>query len=247
MRVTINGEIVDDEDQWLYDYFGLPAFSPAKLRQALEKNPEGEELVVEINSIGGSVFAGFEMYSVLRGAKCRTAAEVQSLAASAASTVMIGCNMARLSPVAQVMIHLPTAVTQGDVYEHQRTERLLDSIKTSILNGYELRCAGKTTRARLDELMESATWLPAQDAIALGLADGLLFGEDDAALAKSVVNAAGGLHSPAKLLERYEAAVRGGAAPAEGHPVDMIQARPIDTGDRWRMSAKLKIEQVRFL
>lgn len=247
MRVTVNGEIVADEDQWLYDFFGLPAFSPAKLRQAMEENPEGEELVLEINSVGGSVLAGFEMYSVLRSAKCPTAAEVQSLAASAASTVMIGCDAVRLSPVAQVMLHLPTTVTRGDVYDHQRSERLLDSIKTAILNGYVLRCAGKTTRARLEELMEAETWLPAQDAVALGLADGMICDADGAALAKNAVNAAGGLHNPAELMARYEAAVRGGAVPAAGHPVDMARTPTADAGNRWRMSARLRIEQTRFL
>ena len=56
MRVTLNGEVVSDDYQWLYDYFEIAAFSPGVIRQALRDNPEGEELVLEINSIGGSVF-----------------------------------------------------------------------------------------------------------------------------------------------------------------------------------------------
>ena len=91
MRVTLNGEVISDDYQWLYDYFEIAAFSPGVIRQALRDNPEGEELVLEINSVGGSVFAGFEIYTLLRGAECHTVAEVQSLAASAASTVMAGC------------------------------------------------------------------------------------------------------------------------------------------------------------
>ena len=97
-RVTLNGRVVADEDQWIYDWFGIDAFSPAVIRKAVEDNPAGEDLTLEINSGGGSVFAGFEMYSILKGAKCQTIAEVQSLAASAASTAMVGCSKVMLSP-----------------------------------------------------------------------------------------------------------------------------------------------------
>ena len=70
MRVRLNGTVIPSGSQWLYDYFGIDAFSPALVRQAVENNPEGEDLELEINSPGGSVFAGFEIYSILREACC---------------------------------------------------------------------------------------------------------------------------------------------------------------------------------
>lgn len=175
MNVTLNGYVVADADQWIYDWFGIDAFSPSVLRQAVRDNPDGDDLILEINSGGGSVFAGFEMYSILRGAKCHTVAQVQSLAASAASTIMIGCSKVMLSPVAQVMIHLPSSYVEGNQEDMERERRTLESITQSILNGYELRCRGKTTRAHLAELMHAESWLPAQEAVELGLADGILF------------------------------------------------------------------------
>ena len=51
-KVTLNGYVVASEDLWVYDFFGISAFSPATVRQALADNPEGEELEVEINSGG---------------------------------------------------------------------------------------------------------------------------------------------------------------------------------------------------
>lgn len=82
MRTQLNGYVVDDEFLWMYDWFEIPAFSPQRVQDALENAPEGEEMIFEINSNGGSVFAGFEIYSVLRNAKQRTVAEIQSIAAS---------------------------------------------------------------------------------------------------------------------------------------------------------------------
>lgn len=234
MRIQLNGEVIPSKDQWLYDWFGIPAFSPAVVRQAIGATPAGEDLELEINSVGGSVFAGFEIYCVLREAKCNTVAMVQSLAASAASTVMVGCQQVVLSPVAQVMIHLPATTTHGNQRDHRESLQMLESITQSILNGYQLRCGEKASRERLEELMNSETWLPAQDAVALGLADTIMVdGEevDMAALPLSVVNAAGGgiralasntVHNDtATLLAQYQQLVAAGVRPAaDGHPVE---------------------------
>lgn len=234
MRIQLNGEVIPSEFQWLYDWFGIPAFSPAVIRQALEINPPGEDLELEINSVGGSVFAGFEIYSILLDAKCNTVAIVQSLAASAASTIMVGCKRVLLSPVAQVMIHLPATETYGNRHDHQESLQMLDSIEQSILNGYQLRCGEKASRERLEQLMDSETWLPAQDAVELGLADAIIVdGElvDLTALPLSVVNAVGGsiralvsntVHNDtATLLAQYQQLVAAGVKPAaEDHPVE---------------------------
>ena len=91
MRTQLNGYIVADDDAELYRWWNYAVCCPADIRRAVAENPPGETLTVEINSPGGNMWAGFEMYSVLRAAPCETEAEVQSLAASAASTAMIGC------------------------------------------------------------------------------------------------------------------------------------------------------------
>lgn len=242
MRVQLNGEVVPSKYQWLYDWWAIPAFSPASVRKMVDANPAGEDLELEINSGGGDVFAGFEIYSVFRDAKCNTVAIVQSLAASAASTAMVGCKRVLLSPVAQVMIHLPVVDTYGNQRAHRESLQMLESITQSILNGYQLRCGEKATRERLEELMNSETWLPAQDAVELGLADAIMVDGEEvnaAVLPLSVVNAVGGgiralaansIHNDtATLLAQYQQLVAAGVRPAaEGHPVE-VQEPPAPT------------------
>lgn len=227
MRVRLNGEVVADGDKWLYDFFEVPAFSPQTVRDAIDQTPEGEELVLEINSGGGSVFAGFEMYSVLRNAilrntPTRTVAEIQSLAGSAASVVMTGCDEVTASPVAQVMIHLPSTATYGDRYDHQNSIGVLDSVTDSILNAYVVKAGAKSTRAELRGLMRASTWLTAPEARGLGLVDRIL-GEEDVDPA-AVLNACGGgrgiramaarpATDYASLLDRYRTLMDEGKAP----------------------------------
>lgn len=254
MRVQLNGCVVGDADLWLYQFFEVPAFSPQVVRDALDKTPDGEELVVEINSGGGSVFAGFEIYSVLRSATRRTVAEVQSLAASAASTVMLGCDEVRASPVAQVMIHLPAMGTDGDRYAHLDSIRVLDSITESILNAYTIKCGPRSSRDELRRLMKTSCWMTAPEAQGLGLVDHIIGQEtiDPAA----ILNCVGGLDHGIRALaassvpdsnslrQRYDALVAEGKAPPREGGTPALPPENETTSQLAR--ARLRLEKIRF-
>ena len=219
------------------------------------------------------MFAGFEIYSLLYAAKCDTVAIVQSLAGSAASTVMSGCKRVLLSPVAQVMIHLPSSYAEGNQNDMKHEAKVLESITQSILNGYLVHCKGKSDRAQLEKLMQAESWITAQDAVELGLADGILGDEESAGqISAAIVNSVGsGIRALAtnnlgplptqELMARYEQMVKAGGTPVEGHPVEGVFAEdatpeedPVTpTGeesekptDDWRAKARLDIERNRF-
>lgn len=253
MRAQLNGYVVGDEDLWMYDWFEIPAFSPKSVRDVLGKTPEGEETILEINSYGGSVFAGFEIYSVLRNARQKTVAEVQSIAASAASTIMLGCDEVQASPVAQVMLHLPLTTTDGNRYDHLESVDVLDSLTESILNAYVIKCGPRSTRDELKRLMKTSVWLTAPDAMGLGLVDKIIGAEtiDPSA----IINCAGGMThgiralaanpmpSPASLRQRYEALVAEGKAPARG---GKPPAPEHDESALRLAKARLELEKTRF-
>ena len=254
MRLTLNGYVVADDDAWLYRWFGYGCFSPATLRDAIARNPAGEELILEINSPGGDVMAGNEMYSVLRSAEgLDVTAEVQSLSASAASYMMLGCRRVMMSPVAQMMIHLPSVNSGGNYHDHEHEAQVLRSIGESILNAYELRCGEHSDRESLRQMMEQETWLCAQDAVTAGLADGILYqeGETPLTIPGSITNAVGGgiralalagggLPSAAELRAKYEA--------LQGQQPPQDTEKPAEPGlkDDWRNEARLSIERARF-
>lgn len=222
MRYTLKGTICADEDAPIYRWFGLPAACPQDIRQALADNPAGEELVLEINSGGGSVYAGFEMYSVLHSANVPTRVEVQSLAGSAASVVMAAADTVAASPVGQVMIHLPRTWTEGNQIAHRESVQMLEAVTASIIAAYEAKCKGKTTRDALRRMMDRETFLTAQEALDAGLVDEIIGADEGGAPADpmNVWNAVGG----APDIEKLRAAYR----EAQGNPVSKLNTGNTD-------------------
>ena len=268
MTIELFGEIVSDDWAWLYELFGIPFCCPKQVRDAIRSLPAGEDLILEINSPGGDVWAGFEIYGLLQACRAGTEAHIIAMAASAATTVMCGCDRALASPVAQIMIHQPAAYVEEYLNNDgaRQLKNFLDSIKASILNGYVIKSAGKATRKKFEQLVDDSTWMPAQDALELGLIDGYLDLDDDAAASITVgsglrvSNAAGVSPAPKGLLARYEAAVRAGQmAEVPGHPVSKkpseAQEKPVaasltnqadvDLLGDWHLMAAIDLERAR--
>lgn len=65
MKIDIKGAIVPNDDAWIYDWFGETYTSPKNVSAALEE-ANGEDVDIEINSGGGDVFAGSEIYAAIR-------------------------------------------------------------------------------------------------------------------------------------------------------------------------------------
>lgn len=245
MRTQMNGYVVPDDDAETYRFFGFGVVSPRDVRQAIADNPAGETLTLEVNSGGGNMFAGYEIYTILKAAGIPTEVEIQSLAGSAMSVAAIGADVVRASPVAQFMIHLPSLRTEGDSTEHKRSLQALNSFKASVLNAYELKCAGKKTRSELDAMLRAETWLPVQDAVAAGFVDAVLYDDEGVIAAQAVMCAqtgiralatAGGLPDIAELRARR-------AAMEPGEPPEQT---PQDSGDALAL-AKAKLALLKIM
>ena len=77
-----------------------------------------------------------------------------------------------VSPVSMLMIHNPMTAAMGDTSEMQKAIAMLDEVKESIINAYEIKTG--MSRAKLSHLMDAETWMDAHTAIDMGFADGIL-------------------------------------------------------------------------
>lgn len=181
MNVKCNGQLVVDEDAELYQFFGFEIgfYSPAAIKAAISALPAGEELVLEINSVGGSIMAANEIYSDLEGCPNPTRAVIQSLAASAASYFPLACDRVEMSLPAQMMIHQAHAHIEGNKADHRWIADQLEVGDSGMLDVYCKKCGAKATREELQQLMEEETYLGSRRCLELGLVDGII-GENTA-------------------------------------------------------------------
>ena len=180
MKVNIKGPIVGNSDAWIYEWFGIEATSPSMVDKAIEK-ANGEDLEVEINSGGGSVFAGSEIYTALKSYPGNVTVKIVGLAASAASVIAMAGKKVLMSPTAQMMIHNVSSCAEGDYREMEHTAEILKSANDTIANAYRLK-TGKTQEELL-ALMDKETWMTAQKAKEHGFIDEIMF--EDLQLAAS--------------------------------------------------------------
>lgn len=177
-RHRLSGNVMDNNNARIYRYFGFSnVCCPDDVRTALEAD-EDDEIVFELNSGGGSVYAGFEMYGLIASSDKKVTAEIQSIAGSAMSVVAAACDTVLMSAVANIMIHRSSISHTGGNSERLRQHvQMLDTIDESILNAYEKKAGDKSTRTKLRHMMENETFLTGQEAIECGLADGWIDGD----------------------------------------------------------------------
>jgi len=134
------------------------------------------DVTVWINSPGGDVFAAAQIYNMLKEYGGRVTVKIDGIAASAASVVAMAGGEVLMSPVSVMMIHNPATVAIGDGEEMLRAKALLDEIKESIINAYEMKT--NLSRARISHLMDQESWMNANKAVELGFADGIIYADN---------------------------------------------------------------------
>ena len=130
-------------------------------------------ITVWINSPGGDCVAAAQIYNMLMDYPADVTVRIDGIAASAASVIAMAGTKVQMSPVSVMMIHNPLTVAMGDSDEMRRAIQLLDEVKESIINAYEIKTG--LSRAKLSHLMDGETWMNAKKALELGFCDEILY------------------------------------------------------------------------
>src|SRR5690554_4113412 len=112
-KVKVKGTIVPNDVKEIYEWFGIDATSPDDVSNVIEQL-DGEAVEVEINSGGGDVYSGSEIYTSLKNYSGKVNVKITGIAASAASVIAMAGDLVQISPIAQIMIHNVSSVRSGD-------------------------------------------------------------------------------------------------------------------------------------
>lgn len=196
-KIKIGGTIVSNEDAWFYEWMDMEATSARTVTDILDV-AAGENVDLTINSYGGAVDAGNEIYTALKNYPGKITAEI-IMAGSAASIIAMGANVIKMSPVGQMMIHNVSMGAGGDYHEMDKASEILQKANQSLAQAYILK-TGKSEEEILS-LMDKETWLTAQEAVEKGFADEILFTEAEHPMLAA--NFGSGLVSP-KIVDEMK-------------------------------------------
>lgn len=108
-------------------------------------------------------------------------------AASAASVIAMAGTKVCMSPVAMMMVHNPATIAIGDTEEMQKAIDMLNEVKESIMNAYEIKSG--LSRHKISQLMDAETWMNAKEAVKLGFADEILFRDGEKSVPEDTADA----------------------------------------------------------
>ena len=173
MKIKIKGTIIPDDYADVYDFFGISYTSPKMINLPDNK----EDIEVEINSYGGDVYAGSEIYTMLKNHKGKVTVVISGIAASMASIIAMAGDVIKMSPTGQIMIHNVSTNARGDKVVLEKEARVLDGYDKTLANAYRLKT--NLSEEELLELMNKETWLTPQDALKKGFIDEILFDDKE--------------------------------------------------------------------
>lgn len=167
--LELNGVIASES--WFDD-----EVTPAMFRDEL--NAGSGDITVWINSPGGDCIAAAQIYNMLMEYPHNVTVKIDGIAASAASVIAMAGTKVMMSPVSMLMIHNPMVLAFGDHTEMEKTIDMLDSVKNSIINAYEIKTG--LSRAKISHMMDAETWMDVGSAIDLGFCDEKMSRQTDA-------------------------------------------------------------------
>lgn len=165
--LILNGEIASES--WFGD-----EITPKQFKDEL--NSGKGDIVVWINSPGGDCLAASLIYTMLMEYKGQVTVKIDGIAASAASVIAMAGTKVCMSPTSMLMIHNPMTLAMGDKGEMTKAIEMLDAVKESIINAYELKTGLR--RNKISEMMDNETWMDCKKAIELKFCDEMLTREE---------------------------------------------------------------------
>lgn len=187
VTIQMNGEVIPSDYADVYDYLGYENINPKAIKQALNE-ANGSDVELEINSPGGYVDAGSEIYTALKEYQGQVTAKITGQACSAASWIALAADRVEMSPTAQMMIHRASTMSIGNSDDLASDLNALNSLDKSFVDLYSQRTG--LDAQEVYRLMCNTTWMNAKEAVDKGFADEIMFQNDKK---PALVNADGSL------------------------------------------------------
>jgi ATP-dependent protease ClpP protease subunit len=183
----------------------IDGFINAELQVAFDKhiaefiNNGVENVTVQINSFGGSVFIANEIANKLKSFKNVTC-EIGAICASAATYIALTCSERSMPRNGQFMIHKPMSNFAGNEDEMKADLKLLANITKDYKKHYS-KVTG-ISETEIESMWKTNYWMDAQEALDKGFITSIV--EEDVTMDVELVAQITAMGSPIKVPEPKE-------------------------------------------
>lgn len=155
----------------LHDEIGMWGDESKEFVNVLKKNKD-KDIVVDINSPGGEVFAGYSMYSALSEHPANVTTHVSGLAASISALIVQAANKRTMSKIAMMMIHRVTSGSRGDASKLRSDADAMEKMEENIVDATQNRSS--LSRDDIFSMMRKTTWMKSTEALGNGFIDEII-------------------------------------------------------------------------
>lgn len=172
LKQDIRLEKTNDKEYNLYIYGSIGGWFSENNAETVRRKLsaiDAERIHVHINSGGGSAFDGVAICNLLRQHDAEIIVHIDGWAASAASIIAMAGDKIIMPANTMMMIHQASTYEYGNADVFEKIAKDLRKIDAALRQSYKKRFVG--TEDELIQLLKDETWLTADEAVALGLAD----------------------------------------------------------------------------
>jgi ATP-dependent Clp endopeptidase proteolytic subunit ClpP len=146
--------------------------SAKEIRSAINADKNSTEIVLHIDSPGGSVYDGYAIYNVLKASGKKITATVEGVCFSIATLIAMSADKIEMLPLAQWLVHNPYAGMEGDAEEMRKAADELQKIQNQLIDLYITKTG--MSADEISALMKQEKTLTANEAMEMGFIDEVL-------------------------------------------------------------------------
>lgn len=132
------------------------------------KEAGNNDLVIHLNSPGGSAFDGIAIYNRLKAHKGKVIIHVDGWACSAASIIAMAADELVMGAGAMMMIHEASTIVWGSKTLMRKEADMLEKLEDGIVDIYMTRANAE--REEIRDMVDKETWFSANEAVEFGFA-----------------------------------------------------------------------------
>ena len=150
----------------IYDEIGAFGIDSKTFIDELAQVPKDKEILLRVNSPGGSVIDGLAIYDAIRRTSQKVTTRIEGLAASIASIIALAGDEIIMSENSLFMIHNVWGGETGDSKDMRKAADLMDKMSSKLVSIYMAK-SGKE-ESEIQSWMDSETWFSAEEALEAG-------------------------------------------------------------------------------